>query len=117
MAYVEGKPKTKSSARVLDLSLVALEMLKHLKAQEPEGYDGYLRPLHGAEHPGFRDLNWVKNTPADNHENIHFSWLSAGFQGTLWDLRRTKPGLLQGCPMRHLDGKTSEKRLFFTPKG
>ena len=47
MAYVEGKPKTKSSARVLDLSLVALEMLKHLKAQEPEGYDGYIANADG----------------------------------------------------------------------
>lgn len=47
MAYVEGKPKTKSSARVLYLSLAALEMLKHLKAQEPEGYDGYIANADG----------------------------------------------------------------------
>ena len=53
MAYVEGKPKTKSSARVLYLSLAALEYLKRLKAQEPEGYDGYIansdgKPLNDA---------------------------------------------------------------------
>ncbi len=49
-AYVEGKPKTKASARVLYLSLAALEYLKRLREQEPEGYDGYIansggRPL------------------------------------------------------------------------
>ena len=53
MTYVEGKPKTKSSARVLYLSLAALEYLKRLKAQEPEGYDGYIansdgKPLNDA---------------------------------------------------------------------
>lgn len=53
MTYVEGKPKTKSSARVLYLSLAALEYLKRLKAQESEGYDGYIanskgKPLNDA---------------------------------------------------------------------
>lgn len=47
MAYVEGKPKTKSSARALYLSLAALEMLKRLRAQEPEGYDGYIANADG----------------------------------------------------------------------
>ena len=47
MTYVEGKPKTKSSARVLYLSLAALEYLKRLKAQEPEGYDGYIANSDG----------------------------------------------------------------------
>lgn len=53
MSYVEGKPKTKSSARVLYLSLAAAEILGRMKAQEPEGYDGYIansdgKPLNDA---------------------------------------------------------------------
>ena len=56
MHYVEGKPKTKSSNRVLYLSLAALEMLKHLRAQEPEGYDGYIANSKGKplNDPAFR---------------------------------------------------------------
>ena len=56
MNYTEGRPKTKSSNRVLYLSLAALEMLKHLRAQEPAGYDGYIANSKGKplNDPAFR---------------------------------------------------------------
>ena len=47
VTFAEGKPKTKSSARVLYLSLAAAEMLRHLLAQESEGYDGYIANAKG----------------------------------------------------------------------
>ena len=43
----EGRPKTKSSSRVLYLSRAALGYLEKLRAQEPEGYDGYIANIKG----------------------------------------------------------------------
>lgn len=38
----EGSPKTKQSKKSIVLSDKAIEILKELQAQEPEGYDGYI---------------------------------------------------------------------------
>lgn len=40
--YVEGRPKTKASRRVLFLSKAAMGYLEELRAQEKPGYDGYI---------------------------------------------------------------------------
>lgn len=43
----EGRPKTKSSNRVLYLSHAAIGYLEKLRAEEPEGYDGYIANING----------------------------------------------------------------------
>ena len=39
---VEGSPKTKRSASTIPASDAALQILRELQAEEPEGYDGYI---------------------------------------------------------------------------
>ena len=45
--YDDGSPKTRSSVRVLPLSDQALTCLIRLKAQEPDGYNGYIANAGG----------------------------------------------------------------------
>lgn len=44
---VEGSPKTKRSASVIPVSDAALQILRELHAEEPEGYDGYIANDNG----------------------------------------------------------------------
>ncbi len=88
MTYVEGKPKTKSSARVLYLSLAALEYLKRLKAQEPEGYDGYIanskgKPLNDAAfRRRFNSLLTQANVPHCGLHSLRHTFASYFYEYT-----------------------------------
>ena len=74
MNCVEGRPKTKSSARVLYLSLAAAEMLQRLRAEEPEGYDGYIANFEGrplGDSPFRRRFNSLLTQAGVTHCGLH----------------------------------------------
>ncbi len=71
---VEGKPKTKSSCRVLYLSLAAAELLRRLHDEEPEGYDGYIANFDGkplGDPPFRRRFNSLLTQAGVTHCGLH----------------------------------------------
>ena len=74
MNCMEGRPKTKSSARVLYLSLAAAEMLQRLRAEDSEGYDGYIANCEGrplGDSPFRRRFNSLLTQAGVAHCGLH----------------------------------------------